>query len=313
MVSLFGVFVMEQKGCWTSVKESLPSDQQYWGKLQMPNVLERIIGGNVSSLEIKKPHVRDLSSRYALFDLHLHSSFSDGVPTPTEIVSRAAARGIGVAITDHNAIGGSIRAWELDRCPVLPGIEVASRQGLDVLAYFESPAILEEYYKKCVEGRVRTADPSSFTDIDVYALMQQAKEHGAFVVLPHPFAPGWKNWASRLRKSAINIAENVDGIECFNAALSKRRNIRALELSENWRKVVTGGSDAHTLETLGDCLTLMPLRFRSTPFQALQNGATRVVGKRSIHYKRHYGHARMALNHMRYWPLEVRQRIRRRF
>ncbi len=217
-----------------------------------------------------------------------------------------------MAITDHNAIGGSIRACELDLCPVLPGIEVASRQGLDVLAYFETPALLELFYKDCVEGRVRTADPSSFTDIDVYDLMRQAKEHGAFVALPHPFALAWKNWSSRLRKSAAQIAENLDGIECFNAALSKRRNLRALHLALAMSKVVTGGSDAHTLETMGDCLTLLPRGYEKKPFKALQEGATRVVGKRSVHYKRHYGHARMALNHMRYWPLEIKKQFRRR-
>lgn len=265
------------------------------------------------ALKIQKPRIRELAARYALFDLHLHSCFSDGVPSPEAIAGRAAEKGIGVAITDHNAIGGSIRAWELGLCPVLPGIEVASLQGLDVLAYFESPGLLEEYYKKCVEGRVRTADPSSFTDIDVYALMRQAKEYGAFVVLPHPFAPGWKNWSRRLRKSAKKVAENIDGIECFNAALSKRRNIRALQLSQSLSKVITGGSDAHTLETLGDCLTLVPSGYENKPFQALREGVTRVVGNRSVPYKRHYGHVRMALNHMRYWPLEVRQQVRRRF
>ena len=39
------------------------------------------------------------------FDLHSHSSFSDGVLTPHELVSRAIDKGVDVlAITDHDTL-----------------------------------------------------------------------------------------------------------------------------------------------------------------------------------------------------------------
>ena len=40
-------------------------------------------------------------------DLHSHSTVSDGLLTPTQLVEHAAARGVEVlALTDHDDIGG---------------------------------------------------------------------------------------------------------------------------------------------------------------------------------------------------------------
>ena len=44
-------------------------------------------------------------------DLHCHSTVSDGVLTPTELVLRAKANGVNVwALTDHDEIGGIAEA-----------------------------------------------------------------------------------------------------------------------------------------------------------------------------------------------------------
>src|SRR5436190_44719 len=41
------------------------------------------------------------------YDLHCHSTFSDGLLAPTAVVARAAARGVDVlALTDHDETGG---------------------------------------------------------------------------------------------------------------------------------------------------------------------------------------------------------------
>ncbi|HVF63006.1 MAG TPA: PHP domain-containing protein [Casimicrobiaceae bacterium] len=47
------------------------------------------------------------------YDLHCHSTFSDGLLTPSEVVSRAASRGVDVlALTDHDEIAGLAEASE---------------------------------------------------------------------------------------------------------------------------------------------------------------------------------------------------------
>ena len=40
-------------------------------------------------------------------DLHCHSTVSDGTLTPTQLVERAATRGVSMlALTDHDDLGG---------------------------------------------------------------------------------------------------------------------------------------------------------------------------------------------------------------
>ena len=45
------------------------------------------------------------------FDLHTHSTFSDGTLDPEQVVELAATRGLtGIALTDHDNTGGVERA-----------------------------------------------------------------------------------------------------------------------------------------------------------------------------------------------------------
>ena len=45
------------------------------------------------------------------FDLHSHSTHSDGLLTPSELVARAAGRGVDVlALTDHDELSGLAEA-----------------------------------------------------------------------------------------------------------------------------------------------------------------------------------------------------------
>jgi predicted metal-dependent phosphoesterase TrpH len=63
-------------------------------------------------------------------DLHTHSTYSDGVLTPAELVRRAASRGVSLlALTDHDETGGLVEAAQA-ACDVgirlVPGVEISS-------------------------------------------------------------------------------------------------------------------------------------------------------------------------------------------
>jgi predicted metal-dependent phosphoesterase TrpH len=62
-------------------------------------------------------------------DLHIHSSFSDGAFTPTELVARAAALGVGlIAIADHDSVAGveeAMGAGTVVGVGVLPAVELS--------------------------------------------------------------------------------------------------------------------------------------------------------------------------------------------
>jgi predicted metal-dependent phosphoesterase TrpH len=63
------------------------------------------------------------------FDLHSHSAYSDGTLTPTELVTRAAAAGVGaLALTDHDVTAGldeaQIAADQVGLI-LIPGVEIS--------------------------------------------------------------------------------------------------------------------------------------------------------------------------------------------
>jgi len=63
-------------------------------------------------------------------DLHTHSTYSDGVLPPADLVQRAASRGVTLlALTDHDETGGLVEAQEAaSDCDVsfVPGVEISA-------------------------------------------------------------------------------------------------------------------------------------------------------------------------------------------
>jgi 3',5'-nucleoside bisphosphate phosphatase len=86
-----------------------------------------------------------------MIDLHLHTTASDGLLSPRELVERAAAAGLTtIAVTDHDTVGGLAEAREAGQdfgVRVVAGIEITAvenGQDLHVLGYFldpESPSL----------------------------------------------------------------------------------------------------------------------------------------------------------------------------
>lgn len=85
----------------------------------------------------------DLLPRGPDVDLHQHSTYSDGVLTPTQLVARAKARGLStIALTDHDTllgIGEAIQAGRDQGVRVIAGIEISGdskKEGeLHILGY----------------------------------------------------------------------------------------------------------------------------------------------------------------------------------
>src|SRR5690554_405301 len=55
-----------------------------------------------------------------IYDLHSHSSFSDGTLSPSELIARALAMGVNtLAITDHDTVDG-LAALSSDQSSIAP-------------------------------------------------------------------------------------------------------------------------------------------------------------------------------------------------
>ena len=104
---------------------------------------------------------------YYTIDLHTHTTASDGLLTPAQMVRRGAERGITVlGIADHDTVDGLAEAQAAAGAlglELVPGVELTTRHevqkqfiGLHLLGYFidyEAPGLLE-IMTKVKEGRV---------------------------------------------------------------------------------------------------------------------------------------------------------------
>ena len=170
-------------------------------------------------------------------DLHNHTRGSwDCLTDPERLLRRARARGIHrIAITDHNRLGVALTMHEKYPDQVIPGEEVKTREGFDLIGLF-----------------LRREIPKGTGAEDACHLI---REDGGIVYLPHPYAPG-KGESGR---HAEAIAPLVDVVEVFNARLHSRRlNLAADELARSHGKLRGAGSDAHTLWEVGGAWVELP-------------------------------------------------------
>ena len=101
------------------------------------------------------------------YDLHTHSTCSDGTQTITQNVAMAIERGLdGIAITDHDTTAGYAEAYaaaEGTDLEIIPGIEFSAEYegaSLHVLAYFldpENPELKTEL-KRLTDTRFRRGE-----------------------------------------------------------------------------------------------------------------------------------------------------------
>jgi len=165
-------------------------------------------------------------------DLHIHTTFSDGISTPEEIVETAIKRGINcICITDHHEINGSIEAMKFGydkNILVIPGIELLTTSG-DVLGI-----------------NVKKNIPSG---LSVKEAIKEIRKQGGIAVIPHPFnKPVNGFWGGEKDLKKINF----DAIESFNATVFfKSSNKKADNFSKSNNLCFTAGSDAHRKDFVG--------------------------------------------------------------
>ena len=194
-------------------------------------------------------------------DLHMHTSFSDGWPSPRELVDYARATALDViAVTDHDTIEGALRASDhaarRSKLEVIVGEEVSSRDGHIVGLFLE-----------------RRIKPGMSATATVHAIHDQ----GGLAVAVHPFwrtqrrsrdgavhGVGWL--AAELPFDAIEVENATPGFYFFNQLA--RRLTLGLGRSE------VGGSDAHILDAVGRAYTEFPGKTPAALRKAIEEGKT---------------------------------------
>ena len=101
------------------------------------------------------------------YDLHTHSSFSDGTQSPTENVRLALEREVvGLGVTDHDTTDGLAEAFSAatgSELEIVPGIEFSAEYdgaSLHVLAYWIDPTheSLREELRRLTDTRFRRGE-----------------------------------------------------------------------------------------------------------------------------------------------------------
>lgn len=166
-----------------------------------------------------------------LYDFHTHSTLSDGVLSPVELVRRAVVHGYtAMAITDHAGIGTITRfADELAR----------------------DCALAREYWPvECYAGVELTHVPAAAID----RCARAAKEAGAFIVIVHgetvaePVEPG-TNLAA-LGSRYVDVLAHPGLLSEEEAQLAARNEV-AIELSGRIRHSITNGHVAKLAKRAG--------------------------------------------------------------
>jgi predicted metal-dependent phosphoesterase TrpH len=190
-------------------------------------------------------------------DLHNHTRYSpDSRVSPADLVARARQLGLdGIAITDHNSIGGVREAEAAAKdLVVLPAIEISTRSG-HVLAY-----------------GVRELVPR---DLSVAETVERIEALGGVAVAAHPY----RFW-SGLGEGALSEA-SFAAYETRNARTLRRGNDRARSRARERSVGQTGGSDSHFLDEVAAAVTVVDAGVVGADdvLQILASGKTSAEGR----------------------------------
>jgi len=232
-------------------------------------------------IQFAHPDLPRLTEHYTVVDLHFHSIYSDGRDRVEAIADQAAALGIGVALTDHNAIEGAVAISAFKDILTIPGIEVTSQEGAHILLYFYDIDTLALFFEKEI-APYRGRDVMCPVARSPETLIRRAGHYGAVVIFPHPccgFYTGIANPQTDPRRleKLLNMAH---GVEVINSENLNKWNLKCALLGFNLNKAVSGGSDGHALYQLGKVVSYADCPPRCADFlNALKKKQIKVVGK----------------------------------
>ena len=216
----------------------------------------------------------------------MHTTHSDGWPSPRELVDYARATKLDViAVTDHDTIEGALWAREhaskRSRLEVVIGEEVSSRNG-HIVGLF-------------LEKRIRPG-------MSAAATVDAIHDQGGLAIAVHPFwrtqrrsrggtvhGVGWL--AAELDFDAIEVENATPGFYVFN------QMARRLHMGVECAQI--GSSDAHILDAVGRAYTAFPGRTARALRTAITSGKT-VAGRERYRALGLMRYAAWGFNHERY-------------
>lgn len=202
------------------------------------------------------PSFPEYTRQKMLFDFHIHSKYShDSLLQPKKIVRMSKKKGLsGVAVTDHNTIRGGIETFRLSNfgLMVIVGAEIKTELG-DIIGLFLNEEIISH---------------------NALEVIDEIRDQGGIVVLPHPFRKG--------KNVAHELLNKIDVIEGFNARSEHIANLRAQEYAKVKNLPAIAGSDAHISWEIGRGKSILPYVSAVKDVRnAILTGKLEITGKES--------------------------------
>jgi len=235
----------------------------------------------MNKIIFKKKNLLDISGLIGV-DMHIHTQYSGSLFSANQLLNAAKKKNIGLAITDHNDIAGFLEIDITNKDVLLiPGIEVTAKEGPDILFYFNTVNDLVLFYEKYVKP-YRGIKPQHRLSISLPILLKGGRKLNAFISIAHPYISlsSDKNIERYLNRTRFfELLKLVDAIEIINSHLSRRANLKAIELCQKYGKKMTGGSDARSTTEVGRILTYGVSKTPKDFLDYLRGNDTIIIGK----------------------------------
>lgn len=194
-------------------------------------------------------------------DMHFHTHYSDSYTQPKDVISLAKKRNVGVAITDHNQIGGVLDAIEMDSDVfIIPGMEISTSDGPHILTYFYDWKDLKTFWDNYIKDRIRCCQWIALRDMPTSKLLDLLENENCVVSAAHPmgYLGSNKGFEICLRKNYISKCEveHLHAFETISGGLSRKANKEACDSARKYGLGITGGTDGHLLSELGNVVTV---------------------------------------------------------
>ena len=215
-------------------------------------------------------------------DLHFHTRYSDSATRVRDALKLAARRGIGLAITDHNQVGGVLEAArQKSRVPLIPGIEVSANDGPHILLYFYAVSDLVDFYSLHVEKNRRDG-PFTAIRLDTDGILEASEGYPCIAAEAHPCGYAFLNRGVQRCVAGKCIDEEIfsrlDALEVICGGMARSHNQRAAELATAHGLGRTGGTDGHLLHELGGVVTCAEAETVEEFLEAIQKRETVIIG-----------------------------------
>lgn len=186
-------------------------------------------------------------------DLHIHTRPRSSCSSidPPELLEAARQAGLdGICLTEHQSRWPPEEVRDLARSGgirIFQGNEITTNQG-DILVFG---------YDEDIKGVVAIQD-----------LRREVEAAGGLMIAAHPFRGfllfGYAQLQLNVEQACRRaVFQHIDGLEIHNCKVTDPENEMARRVAERLNLLGFAGSDAHRLDEVGRCLTLLPRKVHS--------------------------------------------------